>query len=532
VASETRISERGLRLPIAFRIGGAIVLVTLLLAVFMVSYFPARQKSRSIDALETKAKVVAALTYYDIASALDFDDTLVVQEALKRMALDEDLEFVVVFDELGQRIAEYAGTSKERGAFDGWTAALEPKVLAAVQVFRRPQGVEVHHPISTPGGKGGTLVAAFGLERILEENRAAQSETIAWALLIVVIGVLVAYAVSRNISRRVRRVVATAERVARGELASAPIDDGARDEIGDITRSFNEMNRNLRRLSEQAARVAEGDLGATVDVEGELADAFNRMVRSQHELVRQIAGTARQLNRAAGEFVANASAQEHGATRQSDAVDQIQQTLNDLLASAREIGSSADGVLNSAERSQSNSQNVAQRIADLSSHTRRIAEILEVIRDLANRSELLALNAGLEGTKAGEAGRGFSHVAAQMQRFSESVMGSVKRIRELTVTITEATDATVLATEESTKLASDATRAAEQIGRIIQEQRLATEQATESMMNVGEVAAQSASGSKVIVSSATALATLSDQLQSLVGHFQLGDEGPKSPDDD
>jgi methyl-accepting chemotaxis protein len=189
-------------------------------------------------------------------------------------------------------------------------------------------------------------------------------------------------------------------------------------------------------------------------------------------------------------------------------------------------------VLNSAERSQSNSQNVAQRIADLSSHTRRIAEILEVIRDLANRSELLALNAGLEGTKAGEAGRGFSHVAAQMQRFSESVMGSVKRIRELTVTITEATDATVLATEESTKLASDATRAAEQIGRIIQEQRLATEQATESMMNVGEVAAQSASGSKVIVSSATALATLSDQLQSLVGHFQLGDEGPKSPDDD
>jgi hypothetical protein len=52
------------------------------------------------------------------------------------------------------------------------------------------------------------------------------------------------------------------------------------------------------------------------------------------------------------------------------------------------------------------------------------------------------------------------------------------------------------------------------------------------MMNVGEVAAQSASGSKVIVSSATALATLSDQLQSLVGRFQLGDEGPKSPDDD
>jgi methyl-accepting chemotaxis protein len=228
------------------------------------------------------------------------------------------------------------------------------------------------------------------------------------------------------------------------------------------------------------------------------------------------------LNAAAGEFFANAKQQARGATNQSSAVEQVRRTLETLLKSAREIGSTAEDVLESAERSQKNSQNVAEKIAALSHQTRSIAEILEVIKDIANKSDLLALNAGLEGTKAGEAGKGFSLVASQMQRLAENVMGAVRNIKELTTTITESTQATVLATEESTKLATDTTRSARQIGLTIQQQQSGTEQAVVAMVDVGEVASQTASGSKEIVSSATDLMKLSEQLQALVGRFRVG----------
>src|SRR4029077_20627123 len=124
---------------------------------------------------------------------------------------------------------------------------------------------------------------------------------------------------------------------------------------------------------------------------------------------------------------------------------------------------------------QENSQVVAERIAALSGHTRRISEILEVIKDIANKSDLLALNAALEGTKAGEAGRGFSLVAAQMQRLAENVMGSVQDIKKLVADIRDASQAAVLATEEGTKLADATTEMARQIRLITQQQQTGTE---------------------------------------------------------
>jgi methyl-accepting chemotaxis protein len=101
-------------------------------------------------------------------------------------------------------------------------------------------------------------------------------------------------------------------------------------------------------------------------------------------------------------------------------------------------------------------------------------------------------------------------------------MGAVRNIKELTTTITESTQATVLATEESNKLATDTTRSARQIGLTIQQQQSGTEQAVVAMVDVGEVASQTASGSKEIVSSATDLMKLSEHLQALVGRFRVG----------
>jgi methyl-accepting chemotaxis protein len=164
---------------------------------------------------------------------------------------------------------------------------------------------------------------------------------------------------------------------------------------------------------------------------------------------------------------------------------------------------------------------VASRIAALSKHAQRIQEILEIIKDIANKSDLLALNAALEGTKAGEVGRGFSLVATQMQKLAENVMGSVSDIKELTATISEATQSSVMATEESTKLASDTTRSAQQIMTVIQQQQSGTEQVTRAMDDVALIAGQSVAGSKQVVRSTEELLRLSTELQNQVSRFVI-----------
>ncbi|MGC4113811.1 MAG: methyl-accepting chemotaxis protein [Myxococcales bacterium] len=132
---------------------------------------------------------------------------------------------------------------------------------------------------------------------------------------------------------------------------------------------------------------------------------------------------------------------------------------------------------------------------------------------------MLALNAALEGTKAGEAGRGFSLVATQMQKLAENVMGSVRDIKELAATITQATQASVLATEESTKLAADTTQSARQIAQVIGQQQNGTEQVTLAMNEVSKIAQDTTEASVASVHCSQSLIALSETLQSLVNRI-------------
>ncbi len=529
IARETNVKIWSGRLPIAVRTGGAIATIAALCAIFMAIYFPLNHKRLARSGLEVRATVASRIVRPSIGAALDFDDEEALKEGLKVLSVDSDFSFAAVYDASGREVATRFTSGEHAAAAKDWFSSVDGELVPETRIVESGYGLEVHEPVVSESGRKATLVAGFTFDTIKKQSAEARNQILMISLALMLAGFGLAYVLGRSINVRIARVVRTANRLAEGAIMSEEILDSNNDEIADITRSFNALNRNMKQLTNQVSEIAAGNLSETVELEGELASALNKMIVSQRELVRKIADTATQLNTSSGEFFANAKQQERGATTQSTAVEQVRKTLESLLRSAREIGATADDVLRSAERSQGNSQNVAERIATLSSHNRRIAEILEIIKDIANKSELLALNAGLEGTKAGEAGRGFSLVASQMQRLAENVMGAVRDIKELTATITDSTDSTVLATEESTKLATDTTRWARQIGLIIQQQQTGTEQATKAMEDVGEVAAQTVSGSTQIVDSATDLMNLSQTLQALVGRFRLNRGSASDP---
>lgn len=279
--------------------------------------------------------------------------------------------------------------------------------------------------------------------------------------------------------------------------------------------------RDIDVVMDRARRIAKGDLSGEVSGEGDVSQVIGAMLAGLRGLVEQIQTNATHLAQASNEIAAMAQQQEQSAIEQGGAIEETRRTVGTLLEGSRQIAGSARGVTENATATLHNAELITERIRVLSEHAQRITEVLELIRDVANKSELLALNAALEGAKAGEAGRGFSLVASQMQRLAESVMESVKVVKDLTADIRKATQATALATEDATKLASDTTEAARRIGVITQEQEGSTEQVTRAMDEIADATHQSAAGTNQTLQAVRELSQIASRLDQYASRFQL-----------
>jgi methyl-accepting chemotaxis protein len=271
----------------------------------------------------------------------------------------------------------------------------------------------------------------------------------------------------------------------------------------------------------RAHRIADGDLAGNVEGTSEVSVVLRRMTDGLRELVEQIQRAATQLGSAATEIGAMTTQQSQSSVEQSSAVEETRVSLRSMLESSAQIANSAGEVLSNAERTLSTSETVGARVSTLAAHTERVTEILETIRDIANKAELLALNAALEGAKAGEAGRGFSLVAARMQGLAEAVLESIKGIKALTTDIREATQATVLTLEEATKLAKQTAQRAQQIALVCQQQRTGTEQVALAMDDIANASGAIAAGSDQTATASRDLAHLASDLTLALDRFSL-----------
>jgi methyl-accepting chemotaxis protein len=310
--------------------------------------------------------------------------------------------------------------------------------------------------------------------------------------------------------------------VGEGEVSTAPkVPVFHQDEVGALARNYNVMLDQLRLLAQRANEVSKGALDIEFDGRGDLGQAFRGQVLSLRDIVGHIAQSASQLAGAASEMYAAAQEQEAAAQQQSVGVEEVSRTMESLLAAATHVTESTMGVLTRAERTRETTARTAERITELSAHASRIGEILEVIREIADRSDLLALNASLEGTRAGEAGRGFALVAAEMRKLAERVTASVTDIKKLVSDVRASVSATVLATEESSTLAEGTTESARQINLVTQQQRSGTEQAGQSMRDVATMITQSLAATQQVRSLAEDLKGQADNLNGLVARFRL-----------
>jgi len=279
------------------------------------------------------------------------------------------------------------------------------------------------------------------------------------------------------------------------------------------------IDRGIRRLAGGASKIAAGDYNTRVEVRGmfrPIADAFNGMARRVygHQLAQL--EMAKQLQASSAELLAVAKQTETNAADESAAVEQTRRTMAALLAAATEIAESADKVAASADQSTRASDGIGEQILKLTAQSQKIRKITAVIQGIADKSDVLALNASLEGAKAGDAGRGFVLLGGEMRRLAESVSSAANEAGDLAFEIEELSKRAVLSTEVGQKLAAATLDIARRINLITGQQRGATEQVTRSMEDVHRYTQHSLSAAKQTRATASDLVKTSDELEKLV----------------
>jgi twitching motility protein PilJ len=337
------------------------------------------------------------------------------------------------------------------------------------------------------------------------------------------------------------------------------------------TDETNERNQQaILRLLDEIAGLADGDLttSATVtgDFTGAIADAINYTIDQLRVLVSSINQTSRNVSQAAEDTQATAlhlaEAAEHQAQEiagASSAISEMAITIDQVSSNAAESAGVADrsvalaktgsqvvqNTIGGMDTIREQIQETAKRIKRLGESSQEIGDIVSLINDIADQTNILALNAAIQASMAGDAGRGFAVVADEVQRLAERSGGATRQIEALVKTIQSDTHEAVISMEQTTaevvrgaRLAEDAGVALEEIetvsknlAALIQNISNAARQQASSAAHISntmniiqEITSQTSAGTTATAQSIGKLAGIANELRNSVAGFKLPDD--------
>ena len=335
---------------------------------------------------------------------------------------------------------------------------------------------------------------------------------------------------------------------------------------------FASMARRLNRMAAFAAKVAGGDLVATLtedhgrDEISKLSTSLRELTRKTGTMVGRLQDAARALADASTEILTSSSQQGQSATRQASSVAETGATVTELRETFHQAAERAQTVIDLAKRSEESTQSgrlavqesvaameqirdqvltISRTILGLVERTNQIGTIIDAVNDLAEQSNVLALNAAIEAAKAGDHGRGFAVVAREVRTLAERSKDSTSQVRTILQDIEKASRDALGVMEEGTRKTqvgmelanragesiqtldraiNESSTAAKQIASSTRQQAVGVEQIWQAMREIDRVVNESASGIRQLESASKNMKDLSDAMTQLVTQYNVARE--------
>ena len=359
-----------------------------------------------------------------------------------------------------------------------------------------------------------------------EQYDSANIGIIAVSVIAILLTVILAWLLTKSIVNPLTRAVRAAEEIAGGDLTKAIEIDG-KDEATQLLRSLSTMQQNLRKT------------------------------------IELIAGSATQLASAAEELSAVTEESSRGLQQQNNEIEQAATAVNEMTAAVEEVARNAVSTSEASQESNQTARQGRDRVVEtvrsiqdmtqqiqattglvegLAEQGRDIGKVLDVIRSIAEQTNLLALNAAIEAARAGEAGRGFAVVADEVRALAHRTAQSTTEIEQMVAGIQTRTGDAVQSMSRNTdstrstlSLASSAGDALELITEAIsrinernlviasasEEQAQVSREVDRNLVNIRDLAAQSAAGANQTSAASHELSRLAVDLKAMVTRFKI-----------
>lgn len=402
----------------------------------------------------------------------------------------------------------------------------------------------------------------------------------------VLVVITIGYAIYRTITVPLHQLARLTRRIARGETTARARIDG-NDEIYLVANSMNNMLDNIVRLIQDAqaqrdmlqgqveklvsevSGVGEGDLRVQAEVStdtlGVLADSFNYMVEELGSLVVRVKGVAHEVQKSTSlvlnrmtQLVDNETHQIEGIADATAEIEQVTQVNHQVAARAQQLydvarvarldaqvgRESVEQAITEMSRITDNVQETANKVQSLGERSREIDEVVEVIASIAHQTNRLALDAAIQAAMAGDNGKGFGAVAADIRRLAERAKDQASLIARIVRTIREEIGSVALSMQDTqretttgSRLTQEAGVALESIFAAVEHQareieymnQLATQQVQNSnravhiMQITSETTRQNSHNTQNAAQRMEQLARLVEQLRASVEAFKLRD---------
>jgi len=489
------------------------------------------KREEALNSLETKARILGsslkAHSSLFFASAM-FED---MRRSERKFLVERDAGSVKSYLEDAKRIqgplksASISAEEKEKvtAALESYTNEFQNVVNLIEASEQLSQDMVTTARRVTESANGLREIQVTKMEA---DNKKASTLIFGATAAAVILGIMMAFLITRAITSPINHAVSIASEVASGNL-SVHIDSSRNDEIGRLMAALATMVSGLRELVrsiESGATNIAASAEELSTVTSQTSDGINR----QKQETDQVATAMNEMTATVADIARNA---EHAFTIASDAASQATKGEHEVKETVNQVNSLSQEVSQSMEI-----------IQGLQAETANIGTVLDVIKSVAEQTNLLALNAAIEAARAGEQGRGFAVVADEVRSLAQRTQSSAQEIEALVTTLQSSAKNSVSAMESSASLASRtlerATATGASIGRITrsveeiqqynsqiatasEQQTSVAEEINQNVTSIRDVTDQSAASSHQTASSSTELARLGSELQTLVSRFRL-----------